>query len=105
MRGAEKLGLPVVVQFTGTTSIGLAADVALAAALPQLLFACGPVPGWLAEADVVSEARSLIPRDAHLPAAPMPAAPDPVRLQRFAVTDAETVEHWRGLLRRAAAML
>ncbi|GFM19131.1 MULTISPECIES: O-succinylbenzoate-CoA synthase [Mycobacteriaceae] len=105
MRRAEKLGLPVVVQFTGTTSIGLAADVALAAALPQLLFACGPVPGWLAEADVVSEARSLIPRDAHLPAAPMPAAPDPVRLQRFAVTDAETVEHWRGLLRRAAAIL
>lgn len=105
MRRAEKLGLPVVVQFTGTTSIGLAADVALAAALPQLLFACGPVPGWLAEADVVSEARSLVPRDAHLPAAPMPAAPDPVRLQRFAVTDAETVEHWRGLLRRAAAIL
>ena len=105
MRRAESLDLPALVDFTGTTSIGLAADVALAAALPQLPFACGPVPGWLADADVVSEARSLIPRDGHLPAAPMPAGPDPVRLQRFGVTDAETVEHWRGLLRRAAAML
>ncbi|MEC9324801.1 MAG: O-succinylbenzoate-CoA synthase, partial [Actinomycetota bacterium] len=86
-------------------SIGLAADVALAAALPQLPFACGPVPGWLAEADVVSEARSLMPRDAHLPAAPMPAAPDPAGAHRFAVTVADSVEHGRGLLRRAAAML
>ena len=105
MRRAEKLGMPAVVQFTGTTSVGLAADVALAAALPELRFACGPVPGWLAEADIVSEARTLVPRDGHLPAAPMPAAPDPVRLQQFAVTEAHTVEHWRGLLRRAAAML
>lgn len=105
MRRAERLGLPALVQFTGTTSIGVAADVALAAALPQLAFAFAPVPGWLAEADVVSEARTLIPRDGHLPAAPMPAAPDPVRLQRFTVTDEETVGHWRGLLRRAAARL
>ncbi|MDY6997515.1 MAG: O-succinylbenzoate-CoA synthase [Actinomycetota bacterium] len=105
LRRAEKLGLPVLVAFTGTTSIGLAADVALAAALPDLPFACGPVPGWLAEGDVVSESRTLLPVDGHLPAAPMPAAPDPARLAPRLVTDAETVARYRALLRRAAAIL
>ena len=105
LRRAEKLGIPAVVEFTGTTSIGLAADVALAAAMPELPFACGPVPEWLAGADVVSSARTLIPVDGNLPAAPMPAAPDPDRLRRLTVTDAETVAAWRELLRRAAAAL
>ena len=103
LRRAEKLATPSVVEFTGTTSIGLAADVALAAALPQLPFACGPIPEWIAGADVVSVPRTLIPADGHLPAAPMPAAPDPARLQRWTVTDPETIAAWRELLRRAAA--
>ncbi len=105
LRRAEKLGLPALVEFTGTTSIGLAADVALAAALPDLPFACAPVPEWVADSDVVSAARSLIPADGHLPAAPMPAGPDPARLARVTVTDPQTVGRWRELLRRAAAAL
>ncbi|CAN3129261.1 O-succinylbenzoate-CoA synthase [Mycobacterium sp. smrl_JER01] len=105
LRRAERLDLPAVVAFTGATSIGLAADVALAAALPALPFACGPVPEWLCRSDVVSESRSLVPADGHLPAAPMPAAPDSSQLARFAVADAVTVGHWRALLRRAAALL
>lgn len=103
LRRAERIGLPSLVTFTGATSIGLAADVALAAALPTLRFGCGPVPDWLADADVVSAARSLLPVDGFLPAAPMPAAPDPARLRRFAVQDPATVARWRELLRRAAA--
>lgn len=105
LRRAEKLGLPAVVNFTGTTSIGLAADVALAAALPDLPFACGQVPEWLRDSDVVSSPRSLVPSDGHLPAAPMPAAPDPARLARFAVTDPDVVGRWRDLLHRAAALI
>lgn len=105
LRRAEKLGLPAVVDFTGTTSIGLAADVALAAALPQLRFACGPVPEWIRAGDIVSPTRSLIPADGHVPAAPMPAAPDPTRLAGLAVTDPATIARWRDLLYRAAAML
>lgn len=105
MRRIEKLGLPALVSFSGATSIGVAADVALAAALPELPYACGPAPHWLSDGDVVSSARSLVPSDGHLPAAPMPAAPDATRLQRFLVTDEAVVARWRELLRRAAALL
>lgn len=105
LRRAERLGLPAVVAFTGTTSVGLAADVALAAVLPDLPFAVGPVPEWLQDNDVVSAARSLVPSDGFLPAAPMPAGPDPERLARFRVTDPATTARWRDLLHRAAALL
>lgn len=105
LRRFEKLGLPALVNFTGTTSIGVAADIALAAALPDLAFACGPVPGWLGESDIVSATRSLVPADGFLPAAPMPAAPSPERLERFRVTDPARVDHWRTILNRAAALI
>ncbi|MEZ0340840.1 O-succinylbenzoate-CoA synthase [Mycobacterium sp. pV006] len=105
LRRAERLGLPCLVAFTGTTSIGLAADVALAAVLPDLPFAPGPVPDWLRDADVVSASRTLLPADGLLPAAPMPAAPDPERLSRFLVTDPAVVGRWRDLLHRTAALL
>ncbi|PRC48081.1 O-succinylbenzoate-CoA synthase, partial [Mycobacterium sp. ITM-2017-0098] len=105
LRRAEKLGLPPLVSFTGTTSIGLAADVALAAALPDLPFACGPVPEWLGDHDIVSPSRSLIPGEGHLPAAPMPAAPDPARLAEYTVTDPATIGRWRDRLHRAAALI
>ncbi|MFB1298918.1 O-succinylbenzoate-CoA synthase [Mycobacterium sp. pW049] len=105
LRRFERLGLPAVVDFTGATSIGLAADVALAASLPELPFACGPVPRWLGESDIVSSPRSLLPADGFLPAAPMPAAPDPGRLDRFLVTDPARVSGWHALLHRAAALM
>ncbi|ANI40233.1 hypothetical protein [Mycolicibacterium vaccae] len=105
MRRAEKLDLPCAVAFSGTTSIGLAADVALAAALPEPPMVFGPVPEWLADHDIVSHSRSLVPVDGHLPAAPMPAGPDPERLARVTVTDPATVARWRDLLYRAAALL
>lgn len=105
MRRAEQLGLPALVVFSGVTSIGLASDVALAAALPDLPYACGPVPPWLRDGDVVSSARSLITADGYLPAAPMPAGPDAARLAQFRVTDAGIIAQWRDVLRRAAALL
>lgn len=103
LRRAEALGLPCVVNLAGLTSIGMAGDVALAAVLPDLPFACGPAAVSPADGDVVAEARSLVPDDGYLPAAPTPAAPDPVRVARYTVTDPATVGRWRELLRRAAA--
>ena len=41
LRIAEDIGLPVVVSSALETSVGIAAGVALAAALPELPFACG----------------------------------------------------------------
>lgn len=105
MRRAERLAVPALVAFSGTTSIGVAADVALAAALPDLSYPLGPAPAWLSDCDVVSGVRSLVPSDGYLPAAPMPAGPDATRLDRVRVIDPVIVARWRDLLRRAAALL
>lgn len=61
---AEKCGLPVVVSSALETSVGLAAGVALAAALPELPYACGLATGALLDADVCSD--PLVPVDGFL---------------------------------------
>ncbi|MFI0352040.1 o-succinylbenzoate synthase [Actinomadura sp. 9N407] len=55
LRVAEACGLPVVVSSAVETSIGLAAGLALAAALPDLPFACGLATLSLLENDVVDD--------------------------------------------------
>ena len=62
---AERCGLPVVVSSALETSVGLAAGVALAAALPELPYACGLATGALLDADVCSD--PLVPVDGFLP--------------------------------------
>ena len=62
---AERIGLPVVVSGAVETSVGLAAGLALAAALPELPYACGLGTTSLLEGDVV--ASPLVPVDGHLP--------------------------------------
>lgn len=62
---AERLGIPVVVSSAIDTSVGLAAGVALAAALPELPFACGLGTGTLLTADVTTD--PLLPVDGFLP--------------------------------------
>lgn len=52
---AERVGLPVVVSSALETSVGLAAGLALAAALPELFYACGLATARLLAADVVAE--------------------------------------------------
>jgi len=52
---AERLGLPVVVSSAIESSVGLRAGLALAAALPELPYACGLNTGRLLAADVVGE--------------------------------------------------
>lgn len=55
LRIAEQIGLPVVVSSALETSVGIAAGVALAAALPELPYACGLATLQLLEGDVTSD--------------------------------------------------
>jgi o-succinylbenzoate synthase len=55
LRIAEACGLPVVVSSAVDTSVGLAAGVALAAALPELPYACGLGTLTLLSGDVTAE--------------------------------------------------
>ena len=54
LRIAEQIGLPVVVSSALETSVGLAAGLALAAALPELPYACGLATLALLDGDVTS---------------------------------------------------
>ena len=64
LRIAEDIGLPVVVSSALETSVGIAAGVALAAALPELPYACGLATVQLLADDVA--APSLLPVDGAL---------------------------------------
>jgi O-succinylbenzoate synthase len=65
LRIAEDIGLPVVVSSALETSVGIAAGVALAAALPELPYACGLATVQLLTDDVVAD--PLLPADGVLP--------------------------------------
>jgi O-succinylbenzoate synthase len=65
LRIAEDIGLPVVVSSALETSVGIAAGVALAAALPELRHASGLATVQLLAGDVTEE--PLLPVDGMLP--------------------------------------
>jgi o-succinylbenzoate synthase len=87
---AEACGLPVVVSSAVETSVGLAAGLALAAALPELPYACGLATLALLEGDVVAD--PLVPRDGQI--AVRRPEPDPALLERFAGSPEEEAG-WR----------
>jgi len=62
---AEACGLPVVVSSAVDTSVGLAAGTALAAALPELPYACGLATMSLLAGDVTAD--PLVPDQGELP--------------------------------------
>lgn len=95
---AEACGLPVVVSSAIETSVGLAAGVALAAALPELPFACGLGTAPLLTGDVVAD--PLLPVDGAL-AVRRPVL-DPRLAERWAADDA-TSAAWAARLAAAAA--
>jgi len=64
LRIAEQIGLPVVVSSALESSVGMAAGVALAAALPELPYACGLATVSLFTADLVAD--PLLPVDGML---------------------------------------
>ncbi|MGH3423997.1 MAG: o-succinylbenzoate synthase [Nocardioidaceae bacterium] len=96
---AERIGLPVVVSSAVETSVGLAAGVALAAALPDLPYACGLGTGHLLTRDVVAD--PLLPVDGALPVCR--PAPDGRRLAARTV-DAATVRRWQDRIAAVAEL-
>jgi O-succinylbenzoate synthase len=97
---AEACGLPVVVSSAIETSVGIAAGVALAAALPDLPFACGLGTVPLLDGDVCTS--SLVPVDGALPVSL--SAPEPDRAEEF-LADAATTSWWAERQREAQAVL
>jgi O-succinylbenzoate synthase len=93
LRIAEDIGLPVVVSSAVESSVGIAAGVALAAALPELHHACGLATVQLLTDDVVTE--PMLPVDGTLPAS-RPTIDD-AALARLAAP-ADRVDHWRARL-------
>ncbi|MBS41742.1 MAG: O-succinylbenzoate synthase [Nocardioides sp.] len=89
LRIAEDIGLPVVVSSALETSVGIAAGVALAAALPELPHACGLATVQLLTDDVVTE--PLLPVDGALPVRPVVV--DDAALDRLAAPD-DRVAWW-----------
>jgi O-succinylbenzoate synthase len=102
---AAATGLPCVVSSALETSIGLAAQLALAAALPRLDFACGLGTLSLLSADVVSPNESLRPVDGFIQVPSAPPEPDPVALAAVELLDPERVGWWRARLVRAVGCL
>lgn len=101
LRIAAEAGLPVVVSSAVDTSVGLAAGLALAGALPELPYACGLGTASLLAGDVV--AAPLIPMNGTLPVLPYAPAPDPLRLNEFRA-DPERERYWLDRLSRVAAL-
>lgn len=99
---AQACGLPCVVSSAVETSVGLAAGLALAGALPQLDFACGLGTLSLLTGDVVAD--SLRPSQGWLPVPTAGPAPDPELLATAAAEDTVSA-YWRSRLRRVAALL
>ena len=96
LRVAEAHGLPCVVSSALESSVGIAAGVALAAALPELPFACGLATVALFTGDVTST--PLLPVDGALPV----TRPEPDLLAELAA-DPETDARWRARLARVSA--
>ena len=90
LRIAEDIGLPVVVSSAVESSIGIAAGVALAAALPDLPHACGLATVQLLGGDVVAE--PLLPVEGAL-GVRRPAV-DADRLEALAASP-ERVAYWQ----------
>jgi O-succinylbenzoate synthase len=101
---AAAAGLPCVVSSALETSVGLAAQLALAAALPELDFACGLGTLSLLDGDVVAESGSLRAVDGYLPVPHGRPAPDPGLLEKYELTDPQRAGWWRDRLRRVRAV-
>lgn len=101
---AEASGLPCVVSSALESSVGLGAGLALAAALPELDFACGLGTLSLLCGDSVPDGDSLWPEAGYLAVPPVPAAPDRARLDTYERVYPDRVTWWRERLARVRAL-
>ena len=97
---AERIGLPVVVSSALETSVGIRAGLALAAALPELPYACGLNTVPLLTDDLV--ASPLVAVDGFLSLSDTDVAP--AALERCAA-DEFTTQLWQGRLRETSERL
>ncbi len=95
---AEACGLPCVVSSAVETSVGLAAGLALAGALPELEFACGLGTISLLEGDVCAD--PLSPVDGYLPVLRQP--PEPTAAY---AASADVQAAWEARLARVRGLL
>lgn len=100
LRIAEDIGLPVVVSSAVETSVGIAAGVALAAALPELDYACGLATVQLMTGDVTGH--PLLPVDGALLVRPVVV--DPANLSAIAASE-DRDEYWHDRYTRVLARL
>jgi O-succinylbenzoate synthase len=100
LRVARAAGLPVVVSSAIDTSVGLAAGLALAGALPELPFACGLGTRALLASDVTSTPAGESGGFIEVPS----TAPEPDRWAEVSA-DPPTTEYWWDRLRRVARLL
>ncbi|RMI34002.1 o-succinylbenzoate synthase [Nocardia stercoris] len=100
---AAAAGLPCVVSSALETSVGLSAQLALAACLPEPSFACGLGTLRLFEGDVT--ATPLLPVDGFLDVPATPPVPDPNLLDRYRHPDPERTRWWLDRLTRVARLL
>jgi O-succinylbenzoate synthase len=100
LRLAEEVGLPVVVSSALESSVGIAAGVALAAALPELPYACGLATTSMFEYDLAAPA--MRPVDGCLEVRRVEPQPD---LLDAARADPETVARWHERLSACLAAL
>jgi O-succinylbenzoate synthase len=106
---ADRLGLPVVVSSALESSVGLAAGVALAAALPELPYACGLNTATMFTADVTDD--PLVAVEGELPVRRVnpdrpqgwQAGPAATRAWRERLSSVDPVVLARGLLPAGAA--
>ncbi|MFN2320645.1 MAG: o-succinylbenzoate synthase [Dermatophilaceae bacterium] len=100
LRVVQECGLPAVVSSALDTSVGIAAGVALAAALPDLPYACGLGTVALLEGDVTTD--SLLPENGALSVRRV--VPDPALLARHAAPP-DRRRWWAERLEACAAYL
>ncbi|WP_211261225.1 o-succinylbenzoate synthase [Pseudonocardia acaciae] len=103
LRIARAAGLPCVVSSALETGVGLAAELALAGALPELELACGLGTLSLLDGDLVPDPPQLL--DGHLPVPMQPPVPTPELLDRYAHPDPERTRWWHARLDRVSALL
>ncbi|MFI6031875.1 o-succinylbenzoate synthase [Amycolatopsis magusensis] len=101
---AEAAGLPCVVSSALETSIGLSAQLALAAALPELDYACGLGTLSLLRGDLVADSDALRPVDGYLRVPRTPRQPSAARLDDYDLADPQRARWWRDRLDRVRTL-
>ena len=97
LRIAEQIGLPVVVSSALETSVGIAAGLALAAALPDLPYACGLATLQLLDGDVSSSPLRVVDGELRV------ERPEPDAVAAVAA-DEQTVARWQSRYQRVSAL-